>query len=180
MHKANPDIRDKNNFLPSEITEDCKIVKTLQSKSLLNDCNGCFFEEEFYSKASTYEPESEKSALTSNQLVQNLTFEDSKHSALFSWLLSHKLEGIFNNLQLNGFDDLDMLIQAMEGSMPLTDSIVKRIGIKKIGYRLRLLSKLEEQSTRACRYSICDNSNNFWCGRINKKSPVKYPFELKE
>ena len=54
-----------------------------------------------------------------------------------------------------------MLIEAMKSNIPLTGEILKQIGILKLGHRLRLLSKLEEQSMQSSRYSMCNNSKSF-------------------
>ena len=85
-YKAEVDCRDKNNFLPSELTEDCEIVNILQEKLLQSSSKRSAAEEESNSKESIYEPESEKAILSSNRFVSvpQFSFGETKKSALFT------------------------------------------------------------------------------------------------
>jgi len=62
---------------------------------------------------------------------------------LFTWLTNLKLESCFAVLVDSGYDDLDHMVAQMRSSMPLSVSSLERVGIHKLGYRLRLLAGLE-------------------------------------
>ena len=68
--------------------------------------------------------------------------------ALKSFLIGIKLEELLYTFVDGGFDDLDLMIQQMRSREPLTDEILKGIGIEKPGHRARLLAHFEEASIK--------------------------------
>lgn len=173
LYRADVTHRDKNNLLASDLASDSQILEFLRE-----DCEKkqpykeISIDEETNSKESIHEPESEKAMMSTNRFKSfpQFSFGDAKKSALFNWLLSHRLENVYESLQENGFDDLDQLMDATKTNNPLTEEILQMIGIKKVGYRLRLLSKLEEQCVLTSRYSIGNDSKIFWCANKGKKT----------
>ncbi|OMJ87941.1 hypothetical protein SteCoe_10271 [Stentor coeruleus] len=157
--------KDKNGLLPADLATDSQISKLIEEKACGKSCKTVVNEEETGSKESIYEPESEKALLSTSRLKLGATFSfgETMKSPLYSWLLTHKLENIHETLQTNGFDDLDLLIESMKSTTPLSQSILKQIGIEKLGHRLRFLSKLEEQCVLTSRYSINQDNKFFWC-----------------
>ncbi len=63
-------------------------------------------------------------------------------SLLYSWLKSIKLEELYPTLVEQGYDDTEVIIAQLESNIPFDDSLLKSIGIDKIGHRMRLLCKL--------------------------------------
>lgn len=172
--KANPQIKDKNSLVPGDLTADCKIVGLLE-----NCCLSKVQEEESNSKDSIYEPESEKAIMSSNRFKNqpHFSFGEANKSPLFNWLQSYRLENTYEYLQSSGFDDLDQLVECMKGNTPLTEEILKKIGIEKVGFRLRLLARLEEYGALTSRYSIC-NDSKLWCGTGTQKNFVNCQISL--
>ena len=154
--------KDKSGHVPADLAADCKVAGLLENTLL----NKAVQEEESNSKDSVYEPESEKAIQSSNRFKNqpSFSFGEANKSPLFNWLQGLRLENVFEPLQANGFDDLDSLVESMRGNTPLTEAILKKIGVEKVGYRLRLLAKLEEQSSVTARYSACNDK--FWCGAV--------------
>jgi hypothetical protein len=63
---------------------------------------------------------------------------------LFLWLESIKLEEYYEVLVEAGYDNSLAMTQQMKGPMPIQDSDLSAIGIRKPGHRRRILWKLEE------------------------------------
>jgi hypothetical protein len=157
--KACPYFKDKSGLVPADLTTDCKI------SGIIGNGFKTVQEEDSNSKDSVYEPESEKAIQSSNRFKNqpSFSFGEAHKSQLFEWLQVMRLEMVYENLQGNGFDDLDSLVESMKGNTPLTPALLIKIGIDKVGYRLRLLAKLEEQGSLTARYSQC-NDSKLWCG----------------
>lgn len=66
-------------------------------------------------------------------------------SALLHWLESVNLECLYECLMKGGYDDIDQMISQMMTAMPITEEILENIGVKKPGYRKRLLAALDEE-----------------------------------
>jgi len=71
---------------------------------------------------------------------------EASRQRLFNWLTNLKLDSCYRNLSEAGYDDLDQMVSQMNSSLPITEDFLVRIGIKKPGYRLRLLAALEMES----------------------------------
>lgn len=66
--------------------------------------------------------------------------------SLLEWLRTLRLEGLHVNFVNAGYDDLETLIAQLSWRRPLNDEVLVRdVGIKKPGYRNRILSKLEDE-----------------------------------
>ena len=64
----------------------------------------------------------------------------------FLWLKDINLEIYFFNFVNNGYFSIDLLLMQMISKNPLTDEILKNeILIEKLGYRTRIMNKLEEE-----------------------------------
>ena len=63
-------------------------------------------------------------------------------SGLEEWLEKINLPFLAPILVEGGFDDIAALIAQMKSNMPITDEMLKRIGIEKAGHRARILVKL--------------------------------------
>jgi hypothetical protein len=111
-------------------------------------------EESPLSKYSTIEPESEK---TSRSRIGT-------QSSLFLWLGKIKLEGVYDVLLQNGFDELGSLLETMRGCSPLTLDSLQSMGVGKAGHRMRLLARLEEEAVRKPRMSNSKSLSSItWC-----------------
>jgi hypothetical protein len=70
---------------------------------------------------------------------------------LRDWLRRMYLENMYDTLVEAGFDDVESMAKQMATPLPITDSLLISIGVKKPGHRARLLMKLEEESMKAPR-----------------------------
>jgi hypothetical protein len=70
---------------------------------------------------------------------------DFKRTPLYDWLVTCKLEVLFETLVHNGYEDFDSLLDLMESSNPLNTEMLLSIGVKKPGHRDRLIAYLEEE-----------------------------------
>lgn len=68
-----------------------------------------------------------------------------KRTPLYEWLESYKLEALFEVLVHNGYEDFDALMELMQSSNPLNTEMLMSIGVKRPGYRARLIALLEEE-----------------------------------
>ncbi|OMJ84258.1 hypothetical protein SteCoe_14681 [Stentor coeruleus] len=167
--------KDKNGLLPGDLTSDIQISKLLDEKGCGKYCKTVINEEDTGPKDSVYEPEAEKGIQSTNRfkLGRQFSFGESQNSCLYNWLISQRLENLYENLQNNGFDNLDMLVESMRSTNPLNEELLKQIGIKKLGHRLRLLSKLEEQCVLTSRYSIGQDNKFLWCIGTGSKNQIQ-------
>jgi hypothetical protein len=165
QHRACAWTRDKHGLLPADLAKDEAVVKLLGKTEKAEDRD-----ENCTAKDSIHEPESEKAIMSSNRVCSGpqFSFGEGMVSPLFNWLSSVGMQEAFESLENHGFDDLDMMIEAMQSSTPITDDLLKRIGVSKVGIRLRLLAKLEEQCTMSSRYSLC-NDKGICCDNSRKK-----------
>ena len=90
------------------------------------------------------------------------------------WLKEINLDKYFYNFVNNGYFSVDLLFAQMGTKNPLTDEILKNeISIEKLGYRIRILNKLEEEySSYLNNLTKCDivynqNENNRICSNCN-------------
>lgn len=65
---------------------------------------------------------------------------------LIDWLTLLKLEKYFKVLEQAGYEDLGFMCAQMNSRYPIDDTLLQKIGILKIGHRLRILGKLMEDS----------------------------------
>ena len=90
----------------------------------------------------TEEPTSE---VTSINPARTFSFgSDYKKSTLYMWLSNAKLDFLFESLVDQGFDDVEALVNQIQ-SDGVTLETLEKVGIKKIGHRVRLLACLEEE-----------------------------------
>lgn len=68
-----------------------------------------------------------------------------KRTPLYDWLESYKLDGLFEILVQNGYEDFESLLDLMRSTNPLNTSMLAEIGINKPGHRVRLIALLEEE-----------------------------------
>lgn len=109
------------------------------------------------SKDSTFEPESEKTTRPGN----------CKPSRLHSWLCSKKLECVYENLLVNGYDDLTMMVTQMKSAIPLSQENLKNIGISKSGHRMWLLASLEIEAKKGEKLETAKPFAKLtWCSNI--------------
>jgi len=72
--------------------------------------------------------------------------KDNNLFKFFLWLKDINLEIYFFNFVNNGYFSIDLLLIQMISKNPLTDEILKNeIFIEKLGYRTRIMNKLEEE-----------------------------------
>jgi len=102
-------------------------------------------------KANLYDFEVPKAVyyFNSNFINNNDFNQISKDNNLFKfflWLKDINLELYFFNFVNNGYFSIDLLLIQMISKNPLTDEILKNeIFIEKLGYRTRIMNKLEEE-----------------------------------
>ncbi|CAG9322107.1 unnamed protein product [Blepharisma stoltei] len=114
---------------------------------------------------SLLEPESERVSLQSNFMVTDRNFSfggDLNKNMLYKWLVSNRLEPLFQAFLHNGYEDLDFIRQIMRSAEPLTLKHLEMMGIKKPGHRVRILALLEDEILRM-RKSLAEPSNFNCC-----------------
>ena len=106
---------------------------------------------------SIMEPECEKGSMRSHRSIGSSGVHSSRpfsfgvtgnRSPFYTWLEKDSLQSLFEVLVANGYDDLEQLVMQMSSDMPITHDVLQKIGVAKIGHRLRLLSKLDNEVTR--------------------------------
>lgn len=84
---------------------------------------------------------------SSNSLFCCTKVENSTFPSFLHWLEDLKLRHLHPNFQATGYDDLSHLLALMHTKYAVTDEVLERdIGIKKLGYRHRILLKLREDA----------------------------------
>jgi len=69
--------------------------------------------------------------------------DDFTSNSLYSWLANLKMEQFFNNFLVAGYHSIDLLYMQMNSKNLLTEkTLEEEFGIKKVGYRIRILNKL--------------------------------------
>ena len=108
-------------------------------------------DERLEEKANLYDFEVPKAVyyFNSNFIGNNDLNQIQKDNNLFKfflWLKDINLELYFFNFVNNGYFSIDLLLIQMISKNPLTDEILKNeIFIEKLGYRTRIMNKLEEE-----------------------------------
>ena len=65
---------------------------------------------------------------------------------IYAWLEKIHLEDYYEILVDAGYDDIQVMVQQMNGPMPISDRNLKEIGITKPGHRRYLLINLEQEA----------------------------------
>mmetsp|Transcript_33320 Transcript_33320/g.58451 ORF Transcript_33320/g.58451 Transcript_33320/m.58451 type:complete len:300 (-) Transcript_33320:589-1488(-) len=65
---------------------------------------------------------------------------------LYDWLEKINLQDLYEILIGGGYDDISSMIDQMHSPLPITEQMLKNIGIDKPGHRVKLLMKLEEDA----------------------------------
>lgn len=99
---------------------------------------------------SLLEPDAEKagSDISSSCLLKPNDFSfgiSDKRPHLYNWLVSYRLEELFDVLIESGYDDIDQMISQLNSTMPITEETLKAIGVSKSGLRRRLLAAMSEE-----------------------------------
>lgn len=146
------------------------IIQLMQQKKLnsctvyVDDCNSL-------TKETNFEPESEKTSRS------RLAFP----SQLLSWLSKHKLDCVYENLLINGYEDLNHLVGIMHSSYPLTLNMLEKIGIVKPGIRMRLLARLEEENSKKPRISNTRSYKSIsWCSNVPQSPGITFHTSIEE
>jgi len=87
------------------------------------------------------------------------------------------LENYLNNFLMNGFSSPELMFLIMNSKNVINESVLNEIGIEKIGYRMRIISKIKNDSKiyiNKCKNNFLDKNNN----NNNEKGTVV--FEKKE
>ena len=69
-----------------------------------------------------------------------------RRTQLASWLEPYKLETLVNTLSDAGLDNVETLLNQVTSKIPLTESQLQSIGVKKPGHCVRLLAAIEAAS----------------------------------
>ena len=93
---------------------------------------------------------SNKNNITNNSknnitIMQNIMINCSNKS-LLDFLMQINLQKYYNNLNYNGYDDINMIIENTKIGKYLTDDQLKKIGITKAGDRAKILIRIEEKA----------------------------------
>ena len=67
-------------------------------------------------------------------------------NSLLDWLTLLKLEKFIKIFEQAGYEDIGFMCSQMQSRYPIDDYLLQTIGINKIGYRMRILGKLMEDS----------------------------------
>ena len=104
-------------------------------------------------------------------------FNERNNNFLYRFLSSMYLENYLNNFLMNGFSSPEFMFLVMNSKNVINESVLNEIGIEKIGYRMRIISKIKNDSKiyiNKCKNNFLDKNNN----NNNEKGTVV--FEKKE
>ena len=104
-------------------------------------------------------------------------FNERNNNFLYRFLSSMYLENYLNNFLMNGFSSPELMFLIMNSKNVINESVLNEIGIEKIGYRMRIISKIKNDSKiyiNKCKNNFLDKNNN----NNNEKGTVV--FEKKE
>jgi ankyrin repeat protein len=91
-----------------------------------------------------FEPDSERTVTDFVERKKVMSFADLDFATdLYKWLAMRKLEETYPVLVAAGYDDLKQIQQQMKSKMPINENALIDIGIKKSGFRKRLMMALE-------------------------------------
>ena len=129
-------------------------------------------------KLNTNEPIKTESKLKSNNFKNNIPLKE--------FLSQINLLKYFDNLDSNGFDDVNILIEEAKKGETIKDEELKEVGISCPGDRAKILIRIKEKanifgfSVPKNVYHICQNLNNMI--QLLLQYPILYvnqnPFEL--
>ena len=70
-------------------------------------------------------------------------------NSLKDWLALIKLERYQKLFEQSGYEDLQFVISLMNSRYPIDDVLLVKIGVNKLGHRMRILAKLLEDAQLA-------------------------------
>ena len=169
---ADPALQDRQGKTPADLLQNPNLIHVLESyqgrsSSSSEECKVNTFGKdslkyELYdspnliNNQTVYEPDAETSIVKKNQ---------NQLKPLYDWLEKVNLQEVYEILCEAGYDDVDSLLSQMRSPLPVTLQELEKIGIKKPGFRYRLLIKLEDDSgvhsRRVCKKQA-ENHPAFW------------------
>ena len=79
-------------------------------------------------------------------MIEFIVQDTGTGAELYCWLQRYNLEHLTNILMNAGYDDIFSIVEQMNSDMPLTDSMLQKIGVTKPGNRHHLLSRLYDEA----------------------------------
>ena len=79
---------------------------------------------------------------------------------IFNWLKEIGLEELYEIMCEAGYDDVSSMVNQMTGPLPINDEDLKQSGISKIGHRLRIIMKLEQDAEILPKLKLKKNSES--------------------
>eukprot|EP00358_Blepharisma_japonicum_P002914 CAMPEP_0202950750 /NCGR_PEP_ID=MMETSP1395-20130829/25284_1 /ASSEMBLY_ACC=CAM_ASM_000871 /TAXON_ID=5961 /ORGANISM="Blepharisma japonicum, Strain Stock R1072" /LENGTH=258 /DNA_ID=CAMNT_0049656011 /DNA_START=90 /DNA_END=866 /DNA_ORIENTATION=+ len=106
------------------------------------------------SASSVFEPDAEKtesdirlSSIPDKDKVRTVSFGNAeKKTELYNWLVSMRLEELYEILMVAGYDDIEQMTSQLNSTLPISEETLVGIGIAKSGLRRRLLAALDEEA----------------------------------
>ena len=145
-HKYNINTNDLNDLTENNVAID------LNEKSE----NKIFDEENanYFNNISMIKSDGRKLSFITRESIKNLNNEKDKTSfinthvnkALIEFLLQINMQKYYNNLNSNGFDDINFIIEETKEGLAITDIQLKQAGIDKPGDRAKILIRIQEKA----------------------------------
>ena len=149
---------DNDNSIKSYVRYGSNNSNKIQSNKIINpNKNNINIPQKYLSQKPIKKHISQKFLLSSNNKSNLL---------LRNFLSQINLQKYFSILKINGFDNINLLIEQMKTNAPIKDSELKKAGIKIPGDRAKILIRLEEKGNlfpfnvpKTVYYSVNNNIN---------------------
>ena len=149
LRKYNINTTDLNDLTDNSPLED--INEKLENK--INDKENNKNEKNDKNKLNNNNIYNAKTSSIENNKISNKSLINTEkiNKPLFGFLIQINMQQYYNNLNSNGFGDINFIIEQTKDGLAITDSQLKQTGINKAGDRAKILIKIQEKA------------NNFEC-----------------
>jgi hypothetical protein len=148
---------DSSSITPTKLPQPAKKAPSIRPRALASEIEGVYepakdfkvYEAKLKELKQLNRSLKEYVKTSYNAIKQDYPLDESldeqASSQLLDWLTSARLEMIYEALVRAGFDDIDHMRAQMRSATPIDEAMLVEIGLHKVGHRLRLLARLDDE-----------------------------------
>jgi FOG: Ankyrin repeat len=133
-HEANPSIKDNSGQTPADLANEFYYLFIIE-----------------HPLTTVSEASSNKESWFSIEALKESVVETKRNStkeSLFNFFYKLSMINYFKNFVAHGFDDLDSIVFQMKTPMPITQNMLKIIGIENCQQQTKIIEKLEKKAKK--------------------------------
>ena len=144
--KMNPAINNSVAYMQNSKKVNIKLTQKTPDMLITNKEKSLQMQSDYSTKPHNEYKKPELPPVNEESNRQEVKFNTTSNKQIFNFLREIGCDSFAGNLVLNGYDDLNMLIEQTKSGIDLTDQELKTIGISSPGSRAKIIIRLEELS----------------------------------